>query len=85
MGKLVEESMKAGRLIATEGCLPSAAGRFRLSDGKFIVTEGPFAETRKVIGGFAIIQASSKQAAKECTKYFLQAAGGSETEIRQLL
>jgi len=85
MGKLVEEGMKAGWLIGTEGCLPSAAGaRVRLSDGKFAVTDGPFAETKEVVGGFAIIQASSKQEAIERTKYFLQVAGGGETEIRQL-
>jgi hypothetical protein len=85
MGKLVEESTKAGWLIATEGCLPSAAGaRVRLSDGKFTVTDGPFAETKEVVGGFAIIQATSKQEAIERTQYFLQVAGGGETEIRQL-
>jgi hypothetical protein len=85
MGKLIEEAMKAGWLIATEGCLPSAAGaRVRLADGKFMVTDGPFAETRELIGGFAIIQASTKQEAIEHTKYFLQVAGGGETEIRQL-
>jgi hypothetical protein len=85
MGKLIEEAMKAGWLIATEGCLPSAAGaRVRLADGKFLVTDGPFAETKEVIGGFAIIRANSKQEAIEHTKYFLQVAGGGETEIRQL-
>ena len=85
MGKLIEEAMKAGWLIATEGCLPSALGaRVRLADGKFVVTDGPFAETREVVGGFAIIQASSKQEAIELTKHFLQVAGGGESEIRQL-
>jgi hypothetical protein len=85
MGKLIAEAMKAGWLIATEGCLPSAVGaRVRLSDGKFMVTDGPFTETKEVVGGFAIIQASSKQEAIEHTKYFLQVAGGGETEIRQL-
>jgi len=85
MGKLIEESMKAGWLIATEGCLPSAAGaRVRLSDGKFTVTDGPFSETKELVGGFAIIQAKSKQEAIEHAKYFLQTAGGGETEIRQL-
>ena len=85
MEKMIGESMKAGWLIATEGCLPSAAGaRVRLSDGKFIVIDGPFAETKEVVGGFAIIKASSKQEAIEHTKHFLQVAGGGETEIRQL-
>ena len=77
--------MTAGWLVATEGCLPGAAGaRVRLADGTFTVTDGPFAETKEVVGGFAIIQASSKQEAIERTKYFLQVAGGGETEIRQL-
>jgi len=84
-GKLIEEAMKAGWLISTEGCLPTAAGaRVRLSDGKCTITDGPFPETKEVIGGFAIIQAKSKQEAIEYTKYFLQVAGGGETEIRQL-
>ena len=85
MGKLVEEGMKAGWLVSTEGCLPSSLGaRVRLSDGKFTVTDGPFAETRELVGGFAIVQANSKQEAIELTKHFLQVAGGGETEIRQL-
>ena len=85
MGKLIGEAMQAGWLIATEGCLPSAAGaRVRLSEGKFTLTDGPFTETKEVIGGFAIIQVSSKEEAIERTKYFLQVAGGGECEIRQL-
>lgn len=85
MGKLIEEAMKAGWLLTTEGCLPSALGaRVRLSGEKFTVTDGPFTEAKELIGGFAIIQANSKQEAIEHTKYFLQFAGGGETEIRQL-
>jgi hypothetical protein len=85
MGKLIGEAMQAGWLIATEGCLPSATGaRVRLSDGKVSIIDGPFAETKEVIGGFAILQTSSKEEAIERTKYFLQVAGGGECEIRQL-
>lgn len=85
MGKLIEEAMKAGWLLATEGCLPTALGaRVSLSDGKYAVMDGPFAETKEVIGGFAIIRAASKQEAIEFTKHFLKVAGGGETEIRQL-
>jgi hypothetical protein len=85
MGELIEEAMKAGWLIATEGCLPTSFGaRVGLSGGKFTVTDGPFAETKEVIGGFAIIRAGSKQEAIELTKHFLEVAGGGETEIRQL-
>jgi hypothetical protein len=85
MGKLIEEAMKAGWLVSTEGCLPSALGaRVRLSGEKFTITDGPFTEAKELVGGFAIIQAGSKQEAIEHAKYFLQHAGGGETEIRQL-
>jgi len=85
MGKLVEEGMKSGTLLATEGCLPSALGaRVRLSGGKFTVTDGPFTESKEVVGGFALIQAKSKEDAIEQTKHFLKTAGDGETEIRQL-
>src|SRR5262245_14626715 len=85
MGKLIEEMAKAGVLIATEGCQPSAKGaRVRISGGKFTVTDGPFTETREVVGGFALFQVKSKEEAIEWTKRFLQLAGDGESEIRQL-
>ena len=85
MGAYIEESFKSGMLVATEGCLPSALGaRIRLSGSKFIVTDGPFTESKELIGGFAIIRASSKEEAIEHTKRFLKIAGDGETEIRQL-
>jgi hypothetical protein len=47
MGKLIEQGMKAGWLVSTEGCLPSALGaRVRLSGGKLSVTDGPFTEAK---------------------------------------
>jgi hypothetical protein len=85
MGKLVEEGMKAGSLLAVEGCLPSATGaRVRRTNGKLTVTDGPFTESKEVIGGLAILQASSKEEAVELVKQFLQAAGDGECELRQI-
>ena len=85
MGKLIEESMRSGTLIATEGCLPSSLGaRVRSDAGTVTVTDGPFTETKEVVGGFALIRADSKQHAIEFTKHFLQVAGGGEVEIRQV-
>ena len=83
MGKLIEAWMKSGRLLATEGCLPSALGaRIRMSDGKFNVVDGPFTESKEVVGGFALIRAASKEEAIEFVKEFLKVAGDGETEIR---
>jgi hypothetical protein len=85
MGRLIEEGMKAGYLLATEGCMPSASGaRVRFSNGKVTLTDGPFTESKEVIGGFAILQANSKEHAIELVKEFLAVAGDGECELRQL-
>jgi hypothetical protein len=85
MGKLIEDSMKSGKLLATEGCLPTALGaRVRLSGGKFNVIDGPFTESKEQIGGFALIQADSKAEAIEFIKDFLKVAGDGVTEMRQV-
>ena len=85
MGKLVEEGFKAGWLLATEGCLPSALGaRVRRSDSSIAVKDGPFTESKELVGGFAILQVKSKQEAIELTRKFLEVAGDGECELRQL-
>ena len=85
MGKLIEEGMKAGWLLGTEGCLPTALGaRVRRSSGKISVTDGPFTESKEVVGGFAILKANSRQEAIELTRKFLAVAGDGECELRQL-
>jgi len=85
MGRLIEEGMKAGWLLGTEGCLPSKLGaRVRRSDGKVTVTDGPFTESKEMVGGFAILQAKSKEEAIELAKEFLSVVGQGECELRQL-
>ena len=85
MGRFIEELRSSGKLIATEGCLPSALGaRVRLSGGALSFTDGPFTETKELIAGFALLQADSKEEAIELTRRFLQVAGDGECEIRQV-
>jgi len=85
MGQLIETMMKAGTLLATEGCLPSAKGmRVRRADGTFSVVDGPFTETKEVVGGFALLEARSKDHALELVKEFLMVVGEGECELRQL-
>jgi hypothetical protein len=85
MGELIQEMTKAGVLLATEGCLPSSKGaRVRRSGQKVTVTDGPFAETKELIAGFALFQVQSKEEAIEWTKRFLEVAGDGESEIRQI-
>jgi hypothetical protein len=85
MGRLVEEGMRAGYLLAVEGCLPAAMGaRVRRANGGMTVTDGPFAESKEVIGGLAILRADSKEQAIEYARQFLAVAGDGECELRQL-
>jgi hypothetical protein len=85
MGKLIEEMVRAGVLLATEGCQASSKGaRVRLDKGKVRVTDGPFTESKELIAGFALIQVASKEEAVAWTKRFLAVAGDGESEIRLL-
>ena len=85
MGELVGEMTKAGVLLAAEGVLPSEKGALiRFSGGKSTVTDGPFTEAKEVIGGFALIQAKSKEEAIEWATRFAEVVGDVEVEIRQI-
>jgi hypothetical protein len=60
MGKLAQDEQKAGIFEMGGGLLPSAQGhRISMSGGKVTVTDGPFTETKEVIGGFAILNYAS--------------------------
>jgi hypothetical protein len=88
MGKLIEEMTREGTLIRTAGLRPTGEGvRVRLRNGKLSTVDGPFAETKEVIGGFAILEAASMKEAIELTKRFLRVHGDEwdiECEVRQL-
>jgi hypothetical protein len=76
MGKLIEEWTKSGKLVRTAGLRPTKEGvRVRSDHGKISRTDGPFTETKEVIGGYAILEASSMDEAVELTKRFLEVHG----------
>jgi hypothetical protein len=92
IGKLSEDMAKAGVLVDAGGLYPSATGaRIRLSGGKVTVTDGPFAEARELIGGYAIVETKSKTEAIELSERFWKLHADvmgpnyeGEGEIRQL-
>ena len=88
MGKLIDEMTRNGVLIRTAGLRPTAEGtRVRQRRGTQSVVDGPFTETKEVIGGFAILEAKSMHEAIELTKRFLRVHGEEwdlECEVRQL-
>jgi hypothetical protein len=89
MGKLMEELTRTGQLVSTAGLRPSAEGvRVRLHrGGRLTVLDGPFTETKEVIGGYAILEAQSRAEAVDLTRRFLKVHGADwdvECEVRQL-
>ena len=88
MGQLIDEMTRQGVLVSTAGLRPSAEGvRIRLRGGQLSTVDGPFTESKEVIGGFAILEAKSRQEALALTKRFLRIHGEEwdiECELRPL-
>ena len=85
MGKFVEEVTAAGVMVASDGLQPSANGaRVKLSGGKFVVTDGPFTETKELVASYALLEVPSMAEAIRWTKRFLEVLGEGECEIRPL-
>jgi hypothetical protein len=88
MGKLIDDMTREGVLVQTAGLRPTAEGtRVRLRQGHLSTVDGPFIETKEVVGGFAILEADSMQTAIELTKRFLRVHGNEwdiECEVREL-
>ena len=88
MGKLMEEMTRKGQLVTTAGLRPTKEGkRVRWNRGKLSFTDGPFTETKEVIGGYAVLEAKSMDEAIDMTKRFLSIHGTEwniECEVRQM-
>lgn len=73
IAKFSEEAARAGVLVQSEGLYPSSMGaKIQLSGGKVTVIDGPFAETKELIAGFAIVQVKVKDEAVEWARRFWQ-------------
>jgi hypothetical protein len=91
MGAFMEEGMQAGVFVSGDGLQPSSkSARVQFSGSKRLVIDGPFAETKELIAGYAILQFTSKEEAIEWTKRFARVdapgrhGGQSECEIREI-
>ena len=73
MGEFVTANLKSGVLIDTGGLQPtSRTATVRLSRGALSVTDGPFAEAKEVIGGYALVEARSRKEAIELATTFME-------------
>lgn len=92
MGELMAEWSQAGAMVSAAGLKPpSQAARVRLTPSEALVTDGPFTESKEVIGGFFILEAKDRAAAVEMTRRFVEihrkVLGGAftlECEVRQV-
>ena len=86
MHQLIVEGMKAGWLIECEGVTFGAKGVRvnKAASGKVTVTDGPFAESKEVLGGYALLNAASTEEAVEQTRRFLDHVGQGTWETYQL-
>jgi hypothetical protein len=73
IGTLCEEAVKQGRMVSFGGLKPTSSGaRMRIANGKIVTTDGPFTESKEVIGGFSIFELASKEEALEELRKFME-------------
>ena len=73
MGKFIEEATKSGNFVSGAGLQPTSAGtRVRLTGGKITVMDGPFTESKEIVGGYAIIDAKSHEEALALARRFME-------------
>jgi hypothetical protein len=73
MGEFVTESFKSGVLKDTAGLKPTSDGfRVRSSKGQLKMTDGPFTETKEVVGGYAIAELASREEAEKFARKFME-------------
>lgn len=85
MSALIEQGMKDGWLITTEGVqFGKQPIRVTSEKGKITIVDGPFAEAKEVLGGYAVLEAKNRDHVLELTRQFLAVAGDGICEIHEL-
>jgi hypothetical protein len=86
MGELMAQMQREGVLLSAVGLAPSAKGAcLRLTNGKALVLDGPFAESKELLGGFVIVRAESLAEAVGWATRYQEAVGAEEVEVRQVV
>ena len=85
MGAFIGDLVAAGQLLVTDGLKGSDRGvRIRRSGGRITRTDGPFTESKEVVGGFAIVEVNSIEEAVSISERFMSIAGDGVSEIREM-
>jgi len=86
IGEYMQEAAMAGVLLSGEGVAPSSAGaRVEVEDGTVRVIDGPYAEAKELIAGFAILEVDSLAEAVEHARKFALLVGAERVDIRRVL
>jgi len=73
MGEFVGAAMKKGQILDTAGLQPTSAGtRISLRQGKLLVTDGPFTESKEIVGGYALVEAKSRDEVLQLAREFME-------------
>jgi hypothetical protein len=83
MGKFIEEMTAAGVLLATGGLEPGGT-RITSTGDEITVVDGPFAEAKEAVGGFALVEVRSKEEAIELARRFRRVVGDGVSVIQQV-
>ena len=92
MDAYVAKTLKEGTVVSTGGLAPGAAGvRVRIAGGKLKVTDGPFTESKEMVGGYAVLAAKTREEAIRAATEFMQMhvdhwpGWEGECEVRELV
>ena len=85
IGAFTQKMMQAGVVVMTGGLVrPTTGTQIRCENGKVSVTDGPYAETKELIDGFALVEVPSKADAIRLASEFMQLAGDGTGEVLQV-
>jgi hypothetical protein len=87
MEKFVEASYKSGELVSTGGLLPLSSGgvRAQCEGGQITILDGPYAEAKEAVVGYAILNLPTREAVVESIKRFLKVAGDGQCEVHPIM
>jgi hypothetical protein len=85
LGEYTMKNIASGLVVLTGGLIrPTTGIKVKSEGGKFSVTDGPFAESKELIDGFAVVNVQSKEEAIAVAREFMGIAGDGEGEILQM-
>lgn len=85
LARLIEQTTRTGVHLVTETMRPSARGRrYKNSRNGVSVSDGPFAESKELIGGYVIVSAASLEDAGRWAALYIDAVGADEVDVREL-